>query len=453
VQILPPVGRQDDVIHMWGCHPEELCDEGSAVRSPACHSGTRHCLMIAEIIAVGSELLTPHRADTNSLFITAQLNEIGVDVVAKTIIGDERDRLTDAISLAWKRSDLVITIGGLGPTEDDLTRDCAAAALGRSVYRDQATVEWIEARFRSRGLRMADINLRQAMVIDGAEIIKNAKGTAPGLWVHEGSKVMILLPGPPRELCPMFETQCIPRLRDVAPPTAIRTRVLRMTGITESAADEVAAPIYTKFTNPVTTILTALGEIQLHLKSFGKDEKQALAHLEQLSNPLEKALAKYIFSVTGENLEEVVGNLLRSQQATVAVAESCTGGLLAQRITSVPGSSSYFWGGVVCYDNAAKSQYVGVPPEMIEANGAVSPEVAQELAEGIRQRACTTFGVGITGVAGPGGGTPEKPVGLVYVALAQASGTQVLDRRFPGDRETVRFQASQFALDMIRRAF
>jgi len=408
--------------------------------------------MKAEIIAVGSELLTPHRVDTNSLFITEQLNQIGVDVVSKLVVGDERGRLTDAIAQAWGRCDLVITIGGLGPTEDDLTRECAAAALGRSQHRDPNIVEAIEARFRSRGLRMAEINLRQAMVIDGGEIIRNPKGTAPGLWLEERGKLMILLPGPPRELCPMFERECVPRLRQFVPPSAIRTRVLRMTGITESAADEMAAPIYTKFSNPVTTILTALGEIQLHLKSFGKDEAEAVALLDELSLPLEKALGKYVFSTNGESLEETVGNLLHSHRATVAVAESCTGGLLAQRITSVPGSSAYFWGGVVSYDNAAKSECVGVAPELIQAHGAVSCEVAKAMAEGIRQRANTTYGVGITGIAGPGGATPDKPVGLVYVALAQPGGTQVLDRRFPGDREVVRWQAAQFALDMIRRA-
>lgn len=408
--------------------------------------------MEAEIIAVGSELLTPYRSDTNSLFITAQLNQIGIDVVSKTIVGDERERLTSAISLAWSRSDLLILIGGLGPTEDDLTRDCAAAALGRPMYLDQSIVEGIQARFRSRGLRMAEINLRQAMVIDGASIIKNSKGTAPGLWLQTAGKVMMLLPGPPRELCPMFETQCIPRLRELAPPSAIRTRVLRMTGITESAADEIAAPIYTRYTNPVTTILTALGEIQLHLKSFGEDEAGALKPLDELSAQLEAALGKYIFSTTGEALEEVAGKLLLAHNATVAVAESCTGGLLAQRITNVPGSSSYFWGGVVCYDNAAKTQYADVPKELLEPRGAVSSEVAIALAEGIRRRAGTTFGVGITGIAGPGGGTAEKPVGLVYIALAEPGGTHFLERRFPGDREVIRSQAAQAGLDMLRRA-
>jgi competence/damage-inducible protein CinA-like protein len=408
--------------------------------------------MNAEIIAVGSELLTPHKTDTNSLFITEQLNRIGVDVVSKTVVGDERARLTDAIERAWNRSEIVITIGGLGPTEDDLTRECAAAALGRPLHRDQSLLGAIEARFRSRGIRMPEINLRQTMVIDGAEIIPNAKGTAPGLWIEAGGKIMLLLPGPPREICPMFESQCIPRLRNALPPAAIGTRVLRMTGLTESAVDELSAPIYTRYQNPVTTILSTLGEIQLHLKSFGKDAAEAQAHLDELSPQLERVLGKHVFSITGENLEVVVGRALGERSATIAVAESCTGGLLAQRITSVAGSSSYFWGGVVCYSNDAKSDFVGVSPDLVEAHGAVSSAVAQALAEGVRERAGTTFGLGITGIAGPGGATADKPVGLVYLALAQSSGTQVIERRFPGDRDVVRWQASQAALDLLRRA-
>ena len=408
--------------------------------------------MNAEIIAVGSELLTPHRWDTNSLFITGQLNQIGIDVVCKTVVGDERNRLTEAIQLAWKRSALVITIGGLGPTEDDVTRECAAAALGKGLHRDDTLADGIVARFRSRGIPMPEINLRQAMVIDGADILKNPRGTAPGLWLEEGSKILILLPGPPRELRPMFETPIVPRLQKAVPPTAIRTRVLRTTGLTESAVDERIAPFYTKYTNPVTTILTAPGEIQIHLKSFGKDEAEALSILDELSSQLEKVLGHRVFSTTGENLEEVVGQSLYSQKATVAVAESCTGGLLAQRITSVPGSSCYFWGGVVCYSNTSKQDWVGVTPEALATHGAVSSVVAKALAEGVRKQAGVTMGVGITGIAGPDGGTSEKPVGLVYLALAVGDGTQVLERRFIGDRELIRWQASQTALDMIRGA-
>ena len=408
--------------------------------------------MNAEIIAVGSELLTPYRSDTNSLFITGQLNGIGVDVSLKSVVGDDRQRLTEAIALAWKRSDLVILIGGLGPTEDDLTRDAAAAALGRSLHRDERIVESIAARFRNRGLRMPEINARQAMVIDGAEIIENVKGTAPGLWLEERGRILILLPGPPRELLPMFEKLCIPRLKKTVPPAAIRTRVLRMTGITESAVDELAAPIYLRYKNPVTTILSTLGEIQLHLKSFGKDESEAQRLLDELSPQLETVVGKHLFSTTGESLEEVVGRLLRSRGEAVAVAESCTGGLVAQRITSVPGSSAYFWGGLVCYSNDSKFAWAGVPPALVEAHGAVSPEVAQALAEGVRARTGTTYGLGITGVAGPDGGTTEKPVGLVYFAMASPAGDQSLERRLPGDRETIRWHASQTSLDMLRRA-
>ncbi len=406
--------------------------------------------MLAEIIAVGSELLTPHRSDTNSLFITEQLNGIGLDVVGKTVVGDDRERLTAAIRTSWSRSDLVITIGGLGPTEDDLTRECVAAALGRGTYRDDSIAESIEKRFRARGMKMPEINLRQATVIDGAEIIRNVKGTAPGQWIEEGARVLILLPGPPRELCPMFEAECIPRLKKIVPPSVIRTRVLRMTGITESAADERSAPIYKKYANPVTTILCTLGEIQLHLKSFGADEQEALQRLEELSLELERALGSHVFSNSGEALEQVVGRMLRERNATLAVAESCTGGLLGERITAVPGSSGYFLGGVICYSNEIKSGWLGVPREMIQTHGAVSAQVAKALAEGIRAGMDATIGIGITGVAGPGGGSAEKPVGLVYLATAGPNGTEIAEKRFSGDRDNIRWQASQAALDLTR---
>ena len=408
--------------------------------------------MKAEIIAIGSELLTPHRSDTNSLLLTAALNDIGVEVVSKIVVGDDFQRLTDTIDGAWNRSEIVITIGGLGPTEDDLTRECVAKVLHREMHRSDEIVESISARFRFRGYKMPENNLRQAMIIDGAEVIPNTKGTAPGQWIEEQGKILLMLPGPPREIRPMFEEQCIPKLRKLVPQAFIRTKTLRMTGITESSADEIAAPIYTKYTNPVTTILSTLGEIQLHFRSTGKSDTEAVALLNELSNPVELALERFIYSINGESLEQVVGDLLSHRNATFAVAESCTGGMLAQRITSVPGSSSYFWGGVVSYSNQAKFDLLGVPTSMIESHGAVSGEVASAMAEGIRQRTGATYGAGITGVAGPGGGTEAKPVGLVFVALAGPDGTQVAERKFPGDREIVRFQSSQLALDLLRRA-
>ncbi|MBI4458877.1 MAG: competence/damage-inducible protein A [Acidobacteria bacterium] len=408
--------------------------------------------MNAEIIAIGSELLTPHRSDTNSLFLTGRLNQLGVEVVFKTVVGDDRQRLTETIALAWRRSDLVFTIGGLGPTEDDLTRECASAALGRPLQPDDTLAADLEARFRTRGMAMPAINLRQILVIEGAAVMNNRNGTAPGQWIEERGKILVLLPGPPRELRPMFVEYCLPRLRGRLPSVFIRTRVLRMAGLPESAAEEIAAPIYTRYQNPVTTILASPGEVQLHLRSHAHAEAEAESLLDRLSSELEQALQDFVFSSTGESLEAVTGALLKNKAATLAVAESCTGGLLAQRITSISGSSAYFLGGVVCYSNAAKAEWLDVSVEDLEKHGAVSATIAKALAEGVRRKADSTFGLGITGIAGPEGGTPAKPVGLVYLALAGPDGARVLEKRYLGEREIIRWQAAQTALDLLRRA-
>ena len=408
--------------------------------------------MTAEIIAVGSELLTPHRTDTNSLFLTAQLNRLGIDVAYKTIVGDDRARLAETIGLAWKRSALVVTIGGLGPTEDDLTRECAASALGRSLSEDPALAKQIEARFRARGIRMPEINLRQAWRIEGATILDNPKGTAPGQWIRADGKILILLPGPPRELETMFLESCLERLRETVPPAAIAQRVLKITGRTESAVEEIAAPIYTRYTNPVTTILAAPGDVQLHVKSFAEKQSAAEALADELAAQLERAIGNAVFSNDGANMEQVAGRLLEDAHATLAVAESCTGGMLAQRITAVPGSSAYFLGGVVCYSNAVKESWLGVSADVLASNGAVSAPVAQALAEGIRGRLNSTYGLGITGIAGPDGGTKEKPVGTVFISLAAPEGSQVVEKHYWGERDIVRWQATQTALDLLRRA-
>lgn len=407
--------------------------------------------MHAEIIAIGSELLTPHRTDTNSLFLTEQLNGIGVEVIFKTIVGDDRERLTATISLAWNRSPIVITIGGLGPTEDDVTRESAARALGRGLLQDAALGEIIESRFRVRGMRMPEINLRQANRIEGAAILENPKGTAPGQWIEQDGKVLMLLPGPPRELEPMFLKACLPRLCQIIPKAAIAKRVLRIVGLAESAVEQVVAPIYTKYTNPATTILAAPGEIQLHLNGVGETAAAAEARVDELLPQLEEALGESVFSTDGSSLEEIVGKALEAQQASLAVAESCTGGLLAERITSVSGSSAYFLGGVVCYSNSWKEEWLDVSSELLQAHGAVSRPVAEALAKGIRRRSGATYGVGITGIAGPTGGTEEKPVGLVHIALDGPHGTVVLEKRYFGEREIIRWQATQSALDMLRR--
>lgn len=412
--------------------------------------------MNAEIIAIGSELLTPYRQDTDSLFLTQKLNELGVEVNFKTLVGDRRAHLTSAVQIALSRADIVILVGGLGPTEDDLTRICAAEALGRRLHRDQQIVEELRARFAARGWKMSENNERQADVIDGAEVMPNARGSAPGQFIHindaGGEAIVILLPGPPHELESMFDEQVLFRLRRLTPPQHIATRELKIAMIGESAADKRAAAIYTKRTDVETTILAGTpGEVQLHLRAAGDTEAEAQQKVDSLAEALEDEFDEAVFSSHGETLEQIVLYYLGMRGETLAVAESCTGGLLAERITSVPGSSRSFLGGAVVYDNSLKTALADVPPLLIQEHGAVSPEVAKALADGIRRRCKATLGVGITGIAGPGGGTEQKPVGLVYVALADDKSNDVVERKFPGDRDRIRHWATQQALDMVRR--
>jgi len=409
----------------------------------------------AEIIAIGSELLTPFRQDTNSLYLTEELNQLGVEVIFKTIVGDSMNHLIEAASTALSRADIVIFMGGLGPTEDDLTREAVAETLGLELHRDPEVMAKIEQRFAAHGWKMAPNNAKQADVLGGATVLPNANGTAPGQWIggkYEGrEKMIMLLPGPPHELKALFEEQCMERLRAKLPAQFIATRELKVTGMGESQCDARVAPIYKQFPDVQTTILAGAGEIQLHLKTRAAALDSAQQRIDELVSRIEDELQDYVFSDNGESMEQIVGNYLQMRNATLAVAESCTGGLLAQRITSVSGSSRYFLGGAVVYSNALKISAGGVPAELIEKHGAVSLEVAAALAEGIRQRSGATLGLGITGVAGPTGGTPEKPVGLVFHALASDKGTEVIERRFPGDRKRIRWFASQLALDMVRR--
>jgi nicotinamide-nucleotide amidase len=411
--------------------------------------------MNAEIIAIGSELLTPFRQDTNSLYLTAKLNQLGVEVIFKTVVGDSLDHLTQVASLAFSRAEIVIFMGGLGPTEDDLTREAVSRALGLELRRDPAIVAAIEKRFAEHGWKMAPNNNQQGDVIAGATVLPNANGTAPGQWIsgkYDGQeKIILLLPGPPHELKALFEEQCIERLRAKLPAQFIATRELKITGVGESHCDARVAPIYKKFTDVQTTILAGAGEIQLHLKTRGPSLEAAQHRVDELVNEIELELGDHVFSDNGDSMERIVGNYLQMRGATLAVAESCTGGLLAERITSVSGSSRYFLGGAVVYSNKLKTDLAGVPANLIEKHGAVSGEVAAALAEGIRKRCEATLGIGITGVAGPDGGTAAKPVGLVFHALAGDSGTEVIERKFAGDRKRIRWFASQLGLDMVRR--
>jgi nicotinamide-nucleotide amidase len=408
-------------------------------------------LLKAEIIAIGSELLTPYRVDTNSLWLTEQLNGLGIEVKLKSVVGDDESRLEESIHDALRRSEIIISTGGLGPTEDDITKTVFARALGRGLHLHEGVLERIRSRFAARGVDMPEINSRQAMVPEGAEILENKNGTAPGLLMTEGNCIVVLLPGPPRELKPMFTASVAQVLRARAGDMYIRRRKLCIFGLTESATDEIAAPVYTRYTNPSTTILFDRGQIELHLIAHAGSEGEAEQLLDDLSGRLEEALGDYVFSTRGESMEEVVGERLRSRGQTLATAESCTGGLLAGRITDVPGSSQYFLEGVVSYANEAKIDLLGVSREVIERHGAVSAEVAEAMAAGIRGRAASTFGVGITGIAGPGGGSEAKPVGLVFVGIADEKKCASRRFLFPGDRYLIRHLAVQAALDQIRR--
>jgi nicotinamide-nucleotide amidase len=410
-------------------------------------------MMKAEIIAVGSELLTPDRLDTNSLFLTEELNKLGIEILRKTIVGDDRELLSEAFRDALNRVPLIVSSGGLGPTEDDLTRETLADLLGRKLKRDEAILDTIKARFRSFGREMPETNVRQAMVPEGAEPLNNPRGTAPGLWIEDGEHMIALLPGPPRELKPMFLEEVLPRVARRASNIRMFHRELRVTGLGESMVDNRIQSIYKRFKEVNTTVLASPGEVQVHLRMWTDDAALAQKTFSEIEQGFEIALTDRIFSRDGSPLEEVVAQLLTLNNATISAAESCTGGLLAERLTSIAGSSSYFLGGVVCYSNEMKTAWADVPKELIESKGAVSAEVAVALAEGIRRRVGSTLGLGITGIAGPGGGSEEKPVGTVHIALAGGAELKARALRFPGGREMVRMQASQSALDLVRVHF
>jgi nicotinamide-nucleotide amidase len=411
--------------------------------------------VIAEIIAIGSEMLTPYRQDSNSLFLTGRLNDLGISVAFKTVVGDNADNLTAVARTAISRADIAIFMGGLGPTQDDLTRESVAAALGVSLKRDHAIVTEMYKRFAERRIHMPGNNAQQADVLEGAELLPNSRGSAPGQWlrtsINEQPKIVVLLPGPPHELQEMWDQQCMDRLRALAPSAAIATRVLKVAMMGESAVDERTAPIYKKYPNVETTLLAGQGQVEFHLRATAATKAEAQAEVDRLAGELEDELEDAVFSSAGESLEEIVSYYLQMRNAKLAVAESCTGGMIAERITSVPGSSRYFLGGAVVYSNDLKTLFADIPPLMIEAHGAVSKEVALALAENIREICNADIGVGVTGVAGPGGGTEEKPVGLVYVAITNGHKQEVVQRRFFGDRDRIRRWASQQALDLVRR--
>ena len=414
--------------------------------------------MIAEIIAAGSEMLTPFRQDTNSLYLTQGLNDLGVTVAFKTIVGDTFEHLAGAARMALSRADIVIFSGGLGPTEDDLTREAAAAALGIELHPNPDIITDLYKRFAERRIPMTPNNAKQADILDCAVILTNSKGSAPGQYLatlHDAKpRIVILLPGPPRELKPMFDEQVKPRLAAGLPPFFLARRLLRMALLPESQVDARTSPTYKQYEDVETTILAGSAEIQLHFQSAKSTLAEAQARVDELAGTLEHEMGDDIFSSHGESLEEVVLLMLGMRNLTLAAAESCTGGMLAGRLTAVPGSSRYFLGGAVVYSDALKTTFADVSPELIAREGPVSEATARALAEGIRKRTGASIGVSITGIAGPGPGTGAdegKPVGLVYIGISSAEGTEIKETRLGGDRERIRFWATQHALEQIRR--
>lgn len=409
--------------------------------------------MNATIIAVGSEMLTPFRVDTNSLAVTERLNAIGYDIRLKAVVGDDVEELVRVLDAAVGAVDLVVCTGGLGPTEDDVTREALARVLGVEMDADAAILEGIRERFSRRGYAMPAINARQAMVPRGAAVLRNPNGTAPGLIAECRGTTIVLLPGPPREMTPMLEALVAERLGATARGGLFR-RVLKITGRTESDVDATAQPVYGPWARqavPIsTTILAALGQIELHLTASAATRAEADGALDRAVDALRAALGSSVYSADGRPLEAVVGDLLRASKRSIAIAESCTGGLLASRLTDVPGSSDYFDRGVVCYSNRAKTEMLAVPSDTIEAHGAVSEPVALAMAQGVRRLASSSVGIGVTGIAGPGGGTSAKPVGTVAVAVLDGPDERVRTFHFFGGRDQIKFQAAQAALNMLR---
>lgn len=408
-------------------------------------------MLTAEIIAVGSELLTPTKIDTNSLWLTERLNELGVELKLKTVVGDDPVRLEETVRDALGRSDMVFVTGGLGPTEDDVTRQVTAAAVDRPLVYHENLETHLRERFRRWGREMPEINKRQAWVIAGAEVLPNPNGSAVGMYVDLGRTRLAVLPGPPRENQPMFNDFVLPHIREFSGEIVFRRRVLKVSGIGESALDEQIAPIYQAYENVQTSVLFNKSEVEVHLRAAAPTAEEGDRVNAEITEKIVEKLGVAVFSTEGEEMEQVVARILVERGETVSVAESCTGGIISQRLTDIPGSSAYFIGGVAAYANEMKTDILGVPAGLIDEFGAVSKEVAEAMAKVMRERAGTNYAISVTGIAGPTGGSEEKPVGTVYVGYASADSVRSLHLLLPGDRYLVRWRASQAALDYFRR--
>ncbi len=408
--------------------------------------------MRAEIIAVGNELLTASRLDTNSLQVTQELNAIGVQVARKCVVGDRASEIQDVLHSALKRAEVVVLMGGLGPTNDDVTREVVSKALGRRLVLKPEILEDLSRRYARFELRMTSNNRRQALVPEGATVMENPQGTAPGLFLKEKASLVFLLPGPPRELKPMINHHMIPLIRKYKPTSRQYLRMLKVASVGESSLDSSIESIYQAYPKIETTILSSPGIIDLFFHWIGEtDEERANQELEEMVGRIREKLGCSIFTDQEEGLETVVGRRLRGKGWTMATAESCTGGLISKMLTDGPGSSEYYCGGVICYNDRLKAELVGVNERTLKRFGAVSESVAREMASGIRKLACCQVGLSVTGIAGPNGATTEKPIGLVFIGLSTQEKTLVKKRKFPGERDVIRLHSARFALDWTRR--
>lgn len=405
--------------------------------------------MIAEILGVGTELLMGQIANTDAQYLSKQMADLGINVYYHQVVGDNPARMRETFQRAWERSDLVIATGGLGPTQDDITKEIIAQCLGREMVLDPASKEHLEAYFKD-GRAMTPNNLRQAYFPEGSRILPNRRGTAPGCILEQEGKAVVILPGPPFELTDMFEQQVLPYLQ-ARSGERIASKFLRIYGAGESQVSYELRDLIDNQTNPTLATYVGFGEVMLRITAkvkLGEDAEPLIAPVEAV---VRERFGEKIYGAGDAPLHEVVARMLMDQGKTLSLAESCTGGMIAQQLVEIPGVSSVLMEGVVCYSNQAKVRRLGVQESTLAAHGAVSEQTAREMAQGSRRIAGTDYALAVTGIAGPDGGTPEKPVGLVYVALDSARGCEVVELRLSGDRQRIRMRTALSALDLLRK--
>jgi len=406
--------------------------------------------MRAEIIATGTELLSGGVLDTNSLFLSEELMLLGIETAFKTVVGDDEKDMEEALQRSLARVSVVIVTGGIGPTEDDITRKVVAKIVKKRMVLNEDALKAIHTRLTGRDY--GTTNDRQALIPSGARLLQNPAGVAPGFFIDESELFIAVLPGVPKEMRAMFSEGLKPVLAErFANRMFIRRRLVRTCGMSESAVNQAIQDTLKRDIPVVGLTVKETGGVDIRIIAREPNADQAQTQVDRTEATIRGKLGDAVYGVDGRELEEVVGALLMQRRLKLAVAESCTGGLIGGRITSIAGSSEYFERGVVVYSNSAKTEMLGVPLDLIERHGAVSSEVAAAMASGIQKAARTDLGLAVTGIAGPSGGTEQKPVGLVFVALSTAQGVKTAEYRFLGDREQVRLRASQMALDMVRR--